>query len=412
MDSLTQIVLGAGVGELLLGRKLGNRAMVWGGLAATVPDLDVFLGAVLSPAESLHTHRGFSHSVFFAAMAPALYAYLIQKLYKSGLHEKKSWKSTVATFTGLGFLFILAFPSLIAAFVGGTIPAIISIVIAGAAVFILTKRFIKNYYKKEAADIEIPTYRALYWFFFWATFTHPILDCFTVYGTQLFAPISQVRISWDNISVADPAYTLVFGIPLIVAAFYPRLSKTRFTWMLIGIGLSSLYMNSTFRNKQVVNEVVDNTLEKNKIRADRYMTNPTILNNILWTATIDTKDTIYFGMYSLFDTSKEIDLRAYAKNKHLLQDVKPDDYDINTIQWFSKDYYTVIRRKDGRLQVNDMRYGIFGQEDEGEEAFIFRFILSKDEHGYYHIGDESQGPPQNRDMKAAFGEMFKRARGI
>ena len=84
-------------------------------------------------------------SVFFAAMAPALYAYLIQKLYKSGLHEKKSWKSTVASFTGLGFLFILAFPSLIAAFVGGTIPAIISFVIAGAAVFFLTKRFIKNY---------------------------------------------------------------------------------------------------------------------------------------------------------------------------------------------------------------------------------------------------------------------------
>ena len=41
MDSLTQIVLGASVGEAALGRKVGNRAMVWGAIAGTIPDLDV-----------------------------------------------------------------------------------------------------------------------------------------------------------------------------------------------------------------------------------------------------------------------------------------------------------------------------------------------------------------------------------
>ena len=42
MDSLTQIVLGASMGEMVAGRKIGNRAMVWGAAAATIPDLDVF----------------------------------------------------------------------------------------------------------------------------------------------------------------------------------------------------------------------------------------------------------------------------------------------------------------------------------------------------------------------------------
>ncbi|MGB0250280.1 MAG: metal-dependent hydrolase, partial [Flavobacteriales bacterium] len=41
MDSLSQIVLGAAVGEAVLGKKLGNRAMVWGAVAGTLPDMDV-----------------------------------------------------------------------------------------------------------------------------------------------------------------------------------------------------------------------------------------------------------------------------------------------------------------------------------------------------------------------------------
>ena len=43
MDSVTQIALGAAVGEAVLGRKIGNRAMLWGAIAGTLPDLDVFV---------------------------------------------------------------------------------------------------------------------------------------------------------------------------------------------------------------------------------------------------------------------------------------------------------------------------------------------------------------------------------
>ena len=38
MDSLTQIVLGAAVGEAVLGKKVGNKAMLWGAIAGTIPD--------------------------------------------------------------------------------------------------------------------------------------------------------------------------------------------------------------------------------------------------------------------------------------------------------------------------------------------------------------------------------------
>ena len=37
-----QIVLGGAIGELVAGRKMGNRAVLWGAIARTILDLDVF----------------------------------------------------------------------------------------------------------------------------------------------------------------------------------------------------------------------------------------------------------------------------------------------------------------------------------------------------------------------------------
>ena len=42
MDSLTHLVLGASIGEVTLGKKIGNKAAIIGALANTLPDFDVF----------------------------------------------------------------------------------------------------------------------------------------------------------------------------------------------------------------------------------------------------------------------------------------------------------------------------------------------------------------------------------
>ena len=63
MDSLSQIVLGAAVGEAVLGKKLGNCAMVWGAVAGTLPDMDVLGQFFLNELDNLAFHRGISHSL-------------------------------------------------------------------------------------------------------------------------------------------------------------------------------------------------------------------------------------------------------------------------------------------------------------------------------------------------------------
>ncbi len=82
MDSLTQVVLGAAVGEAVLGKKVGNRAMLWGAIGGTIPDLDVLLKFFVDDITSTEMHRGFSHSLIFAVLIAPLLGWVATKLHK------------------------------------------------------------------------------------------------------------------------------------------------------------------------------------------------------------------------------------------------------------------------------------------------------------------------------------------
>ncbi len=90
MDSLTQIVLGAAVGEAVLGKKVGNKAMLWGAIAGTIPDLDVFVRFFTDDIVYINQiHRGFSHSIIFCLLMSPILGWIASKLHKK---EKLSWK--------------------------------------------------------------------------------------------------------------------------------------------------------------------------------------------------------------------------------------------------------------------------------------------------------------------------------
>lgn len=91
MDSLTQIVLGAAVGEAVLGKKVGNRAMVWGGIAGTIPDLDVFVRFFTDPITATELHRGITHSIFFAIVMAPILGFLVQKIHQNRDASRAGW---------------------------------------------------------------------------------------------------------------------------------------------------------------------------------------------------------------------------------------------------------------------------------------------------------------------------------
>jgi len=90
MDSLTQIVLGAAVGEAVAGRKMGSKAALWGAVGGTIPDLDVFLRFFYDPLDAALVHRGFSHSLLFAFLAGGILTFISHKLTKQR-YTTKMW---------------------------------------------------------------------------------------------------------------------------------------------------------------------------------------------------------------------------------------------------------------------------------------------------------------------------------
>lgn len=92
MDSISQAVLGACIGELTLGKKLGNKAQLIGALAGTIPDLDV-LANLFTTDEivRLQIHRSWTHSMFIHFVLAWLFALLSARWSKKKEVSFQRW---------------------------------------------------------------------------------------------------------------------------------------------------------------------------------------------------------------------------------------------------------------------------------------------------------------------------------
>ncbi|MBA9075973.1 MULTISPECIES: metal-dependent hydrolase [Rufibacter] len=72
MDSLTHAAIGACLGEALLSKKVGRRALLWGALAQNLPDIDTVAALWLPPHQNLLVHRGITHSFLLALIMAVL----------------------------------------------------------------------------------------------------------------------------------------------------------------------------------------------------------------------------------------------------------------------------------------------------------------------------------------------------
>jgi inner membrane protein len=96
MDSITHIALGACIGEAMLGRQLGKRAMLLGAVAQSVPDVDFIAGAWMNTASNLLAHRGFTHSILFAILITPLLALLAERWHRPHNISTAKWMNFFA----------------------------------------------------------------------------------------------------------------------------------------------------------------------------------------------------------------------------------------------------------------------------------------------------------------------------
>ena len=71
------------------GRKAGNKALLYGALAGTIPDFDVLASYFTDTVTALAIHRGFTHSIFFSILFAPVFGWIVSsyETYKNF----KSW---------------------------------------------------------------------------------------------------------------------------------------------------------------------------------------------------------------------------------------------------------------------------------------------------------------------------------
>ena len=340
MDSITQIVLGAACGEIALGKKIGNKAILFGAIGGTIPDLDVLIGKLFytNEIDSLAFHRGIMHSIPFAIVGALIFGFLSYKVYDYG------------------------------------------------------------YLRRGTTSLK-----DWIWLFFLSILTHPILDSFTPYGTQLFLPFSDYRVAFNNIAVVDPLYTLPLLLCVSITMFFNRKNSKRKTWTKAGLYLSSAYMILTIGNKLYVDHFFKTSFNQAKINYSRFSAQPTILNNFLWYAVAETDKNYTVSFYSIFDDTNTPPNFINIPKNHKLLDV--DHQDIKTLRWFSNEFYT-LSILNNKIIYKDLRYPLLDVRDSTSSLFSFELIK---EGNRWNTKSLSKERFKDSNMKELSKDLFYRA---
>lgn len=330
MDSVTQLVLGAAVGEAVAGRQIGRRAALLGAVCGTLPDLDVLI-PLADPVARFTYHRSWSHSVFVLTLVAPVIA----------------WLATRAS-----------------------------------PVFRAAPR---------------RTFAAA-WL---ALVTHPVLDCFTVYGTQIWLPFSDTPVSGSAIFIIDPMYTTPLAVALLLALRQPdRRSARRLA--VIGIAVSSAYLAAAVGFKQVADRRASQALASSGLDASAILSTPAPLNILLWRYVVMRDGGYCEGFFSLLDPPGTPDFDCYPSETRLAARLN-GDWAYERLVWFTHGFYRLTARADGRIVVTDLRMGV-----EGYYVFSFALPVARDEGAAGGRVEQIEPPPFSLP---AFLELMRRIAG-
>jgi inner membrane protein len=193
--------------------------------------------------------------------------------------------------------------------------------------------------------------------------THPILDVFTTYGTQLFWPIGP-PIAISSIFIIDPLYSLPLLIAFIAFLIRPPAQKV----MAVALVLSSAYLGWTLLAQQIITERVKPALAEAGLESYQLLVQPMPFNSVLWRATAITGQTRVEIVTGFLDGEEPLTLEHFPRNPELRQTVS-DLPEVQRLEWFTGGFMQ-YSRSDNQITATDIRLGIPG-------AHPFRFVVAE-----------------------------------
>lgn len=218
---------------------------------------------------------------------------------------------------------------------------------------------------------------------FWAMqaalLTHPVLDAFTVYGTQLWWPLPIKPVMWSSVFIIDPLYT-IWLLLACAAAWFLRERRVAQSALVLGLTMSSLYLGASLWAKHAVEQEAQRSLALHNLEDAPRFSVPMPFNILLWRVVAMTPDGFVEGERSLVADSGPIRFREHASDVRELSRVF--DYpSVQRLHWFNHGFMKA-QVSDERLVVSDLRMG-------AEPDYSFRFAIARrEDDGWNEIPPE------------------------
>ena len=226
-------------------------------------------------------------------------------------------------------------------------------------------------------------------------FTHPLLDAFTSYGTQLWWPFRPIPASWSSVFIIDPFYTLplLCGVLVaLVAGLRRTVRRSLGILLLIGAG----YLLASLGAKHWAERRVEQMLVEQGREPVAMFSAAQPFNIVLWRVVAKLPDGNYVEAVTGMLDERDPEYIVFPSNSHLIESLNPRDK-LEGLRWFTGDW---LRYDDiqGKLVVTDLRMGV------GTGHYSFRFLIAERDADtgkwapvtprYWHTG------PGGRDMDA------------
>jgi inner membrane protein len=298
VDLITQAALGAAMGELMLGKRLGNRALAWGALLGVLPDVDVVLSLPFDTAHQLAFRRGPTHSLWMIGLAS----------YGLALWLAKRWvKEKITKLQAGAFVFAIL------------------------AAHVLTECF-----TAEGASVLWPFSSSR------VSFNHLFHTDFI-----LSAPL-WIMVIWLAL--------LPNTIEKKSRSKKPAPPSKRNRVRLWGFGISATYLALSIGMKFIASAGFDADLKRRNITLLRRMEAPTPYNIFLWRAVVDRGDEFWVGYRSVFELHETpVRWTVYPQEKPALTGVS-ETREIKTLTRMTGGWWIARPHAKG-VWLGDLRHG-------------------------------------------------------
>lgn len=218
--------------------------------------------------------------------------------------------------------------------------------------------------------VKPPSGQRPHWFLliFVALVTHPLLDVFTVYGTQLLWPLYVYPFSGSSIFIVDPLYTLLLALGVLLAVTTPRRSHQRpwFNWA--GILLSCAYLSWGVAARFHVESSMRDELEERGLAFERLLATPAPLNTVLWRVVVMVEDGYWEAFFPMTQGREGLEMHFQPDDKSLLAGLE-NHWPVERLKWFTHGFYSV-RERAGEVLISDLRMGL-------EPDYVFTFRVAR-----------------------------------